>query len=681
MKSVLRWTRDTGYRFIITLSISIGLVHAETMEPAGRLHPGKAMLGLFLFSLILLVVSYTGPSPANCGMTYDTFGDITIVNKPVPAVVIDSDEIPVGEAATFTYNLAKGKKYHVYLTGEWADPSAHNTDYDVYVYRVFGGSASLLSTHTEAAGLPEQVSNDGRGQYFIPGGTGNYWFTVRNDALESSAAEPATFIVIEQVETDEWLSKKMEGKVNEEPVKDTTWAYQFISSAPRIRLFIDVPRTLDMYEARLYVMGNPTTGKGALLDGAPIAWEPGLRGEVKGVYGGFNLDPKGFRHYDAMASCERSGDDMVIDYEAPVDDELLYHLVLIAEYGTGYVDFVLQTDFESPVVQLVDSQETVVARDPVPLEIMVEDASPITSVDFTYSKDGGESWRNMNVEYEGDGNYSVLFPGQGPGTSVEYVFSVEDAMGNMGEAAGNFTAIGIPRLDLSIADTELLGSEDVDVWGLLFLDEREVSLIYTNGEQQHMFPVETDSAGRFNHTFKPTSTGNWTVHASYAGDVDYMPVETDPFNFTVTSLSSELTCTVDNEKVEFGKKITISGVSSLGWESLTIEVLLKTTDHLITLRAETSADGVYGVEFEPDSKGLWMVKTSISGDGLVYEDADSESAAFNVVNPSLTTTVLRLPSTVVTKAGGLMKPPYLYVLVGFGGIAGGGLVFYLMRRE
>ena len=651
------------------------------MELAGRLHPGKTMLGLLLFSTILLVALYAEPSPANSGLTDETFGNFTVVNKPVPAVIIESGQIPVGGAATFTYNLAKGRRYHVYLTGEWADPSAHKTDYDVYVYRVFGGSASLLSTHTEAAGLPEQVSNDDLGQYFIPGATGNYWFTVRNDALESSAAEPATLIVIEQVETDEWLSKKMEGKVNEQPVKDTTWAYEFISSAERIRLFIDVPSTLDMYEARLYIMGNPADGKGALLDGAYIAWEPGLRSKVKGVYGGFNLDPKGFRHYDAMASCERSGEDMVIDYDAPLEGELLYHLVLIAEYGTGTLDFILQTDFDSPVVNLVNTLEKVEAREPVPLEIMVEDASPIASVDFSYSKYGDESWRKLNIEYEGDGNYSVLFPGQGPGTFVEYVFTVEDIMGNVGEVAGNFSAIGTPRMDLNIMDTELLGSEEVDVWGLLYLDEREVSLVYTLGEHQHIFTVETDTIGRFNHTFKPTSTGNWTVHASYEGGTDYLPVETEPLNFTISSLSSELSCNVSKEKIEFGKNITVFGVSSLRWGGLPIEVLLKTTDHILTLRADTREDGAYSVEFEPDSKGLWTVKTSISGDGLVYEDAVSESVAFNVVNPSLTTTMLRLPSIFVTKIGGIMKPPYLYALVGLVGIAGGGVAFYLMRRE
>jgi len=287
----------------------------------------------------------------------------------------------------------------------------------------------------------------------------------------------------------------------------------------------------------------------------------------------------------------------------------------------------------------------------------------------------------LNIEYEGDGNYSVLFPGQGPGMFVEYVFTVEDAMGNVGEVAGNFTAIGTPRLDLSIVDTEFLGSEEVDVWGLLYLDEREVSLIYTSGEHQHTYTLETDPIGRFNHTFKPTSTGNWTVHATYEGGADYLPVETEALNFTVKSLSSELSCNVNKEKVEFGKNITVYGVSSLGWEGLPVEVLFKTTDHILTLRADTWADGEYSFEFEPDSKGPWTVKTSISGDGLVYEDAVGESVAFNVVNPSLTTTVLRLPSTIVTRAGSLMKPPYLYGLVGLVGIAGGGVVFYLIRRE
>ena len=35
----------------------------------------------------------------------DSFGRITVVREPVPAVTIDEDFIPVGEAHTYSYRL------------------------------------------------------------------------------------------------------------------------------------------------------------------------------------------------------------------------------------------------------------------------------------------------------------------------------------------------------------------------------------------------------------------------------------------------------------------------------------------------------------------------------------------------------------------------------------------------
>jgi hypothetical protein len=132
------------------------------------------------------------------------FGGITVVREPVPAVIIDKGFIPVGDAHTHSYRLEKDHVYHVYLSGEWADPEDHATDYDFYVYEYDAYSSSLLSTHTEAAGLLEQVGNDPEGRFFTPDASGLYYITVRNDVLESFAAEPGTLMVIESIQTDEW---------------------------------------------------------------------------------------------------------------------------------------------------------------------------------------------------------------------------------------------------------------------------------------------------------------------------------------------------------------------------------------------------------------------------------------------------------------------------------------------
>jgi len=51
------------------------------------------------------------------------------------------------------------------------------------------------------------------------------------------------------------------------------------------------------------------------------------------------------------------------------------------------------------------------------------------------------------------------------------------------------------------------------------------------------------------------------------------------------------------------------------------------------------------------------------------------------VNPTLTTTLLRLPERIYTETGWLLQPPYLYGIVGLVGIAGGGVYIYWRRQE
>ena len=171
----------------------------------------------------------------------DPFGDITVIREPVPAVIIGEGFIPVGEAHTYSYRLEEGHVYHVYLSGEWADPEDHSTDYDLYLYEYDAYSSSLLSTHTEAAGLIEQVGNDPQGRFFTPDASGLYYITVRNDFLESFAAEPGTLMVIESIQTDEWHERWMERKIDEESQSTTFWFYEFTTAAPRIRVLVEVP--------------------------------------------------------------------------------------------------------------------------------------------------------------------------------------------------------------------------------------------------------------------------------------------------------------------------------------------------------------------------------------------------------------------------------------------------------
>jgi hypothetical protein len=611
----------------------------------------------------------------------DPFGGITVVREPVPAVIIEEGFIPVGEAHTYSYRLEKDHVYHIYLSGEWADPEDHATDYDLYLYEYDAYSSTLLSTHTEAAGLLEQVGNDPEGRFFTPDASGLYYITVRNDVLESYAAEPGTLMVIESIQTDEWHERWMEGKIDEEPQSTTFWSYEFTTSAPRIRVMVDVPDTLDMYEARLYAMANPEAGTGEEIRGIPVAWEPGLRGELNGLYGGFNLDQTGFRHVDAMASCERSGEDMVIDYAARAEGEMLYHLAFIAEYGIGNIKFIVQTDFDPPNITILHPPDIVEALKPTPMTFEVNDQTEVTGLVFSYSTDGGETLRTLNPSTTGNGTLRVIFPPVNPGTTIDYTIEAGDAMGNSGGTHGSFHAMGTPTLEIRFIEEELTAGEEAEIRGRLNPGGEPVNVSISHGDTLINVTLVADPDGHFNYPFKPTATGNWTLKARFNGSEAYHASYTESVNLTVSSLQMSIAVSLDPETVESGKTVTVTGSLDPVKPDVIVEVSAIRGEESEKIYAKTASLGRFTGSFEPSTKGEFTIIARVIGDGFLYAGSESVRLVLTVVKPSLYTTLTRIPGALMERAAPFLKPPFLYGVIGVVGLAGGGIVLFLRRRE
>jgi len=649
------------------------------LQPVGRSTREAGVGALAVLLLVYLacsalsVISISMPPASSVPIPNPVSGNITLMETPVNPVRIDGGQIGIGDLWTYIYHLRGGHRYHVYLLGDWANPAEHRTDYDIFVFEISSNRAKSVSSHTESAGLPEQVSNDGYGRYFTPSRTGTYYFTVVNDPTESSAAEAGTLMVIERIELNRWYSRPMHGKVNERPVKTTTWAYEFNTSADRIRVYLDVPDALDMYEARLYIMANPGVGTGQLINGVPVAWEPGLQGEQSGVYGGFNLDPQGFRHVDAMASCEHSGEDMVINYEPPVSGNLLYHLALIAEYSSGTVDFIIQTDFDPPELQPVDPPSIVEAGEQTVLTASIVDETALNEVSLSYSVDGGSIWRKRTVEGE-DGNFKGTVPAFPGGTVVDYIFEAVDEMGNIGEVRGSYEVISSSTLELLLEEDAITGGDSVRAYGRLNHPGKEVEIQYRNGGEVYNFTATTDGSGGFRQDFTPEATGEWEVSARFSGDYDSHPADAETLNFTVTSMQTSLTCTLSEYEIELGERTAISGAFSVEMGGLKVELSLTSADNTTKIWATTLPDGSYSANFQPSSEGSWSVQARVQGDGLVFTSAQSATAEFMVSPLSLKTRIFRLPAI-------LIKPPLLYGFLGAIGGTTGVVVFYIRRRE
>jgi hypothetical protein len=203
----------------------------------------------------------------------EVFGNWTYVEKPMFPVLFNDSQILIGQNWSIVCPLFANHSYHVYCYGEWINKSSEpKTDYDIYVYNPLG---EMEGYHTESAGLPEHLGTTVEEPFFVPKYSGNYTFVIVNDERESIGAQQATFMIIENVECNVWHGHYVEGKDEySQPVFNTSWAFEFATESQYIEVWVKVPETLDMYEARLYLMTNPRLLNKTSLNDLPLAWEP-----------------------------------------------------------------------------------------------------------------------------------------------------------------------------------------------------------------------------------------------------------------------------------------------------------------------------------------------------------------------------------------------------------------------
>ena len=150
----------------------------------------------------------------------------------------------------------------------------------------------MESSHTQSAGLPPHLGTTVNDTFFTPTQSGNYSFVINNNPVGSKGAQQATFMIIENLPCDTWYTSYVEGTNSSNPTFYTNWAYEFETNASHVQLYIKVPDTLDMYEARLYLMNN---AESPTLNNFPLAWEPGLYGNLSGSVGGYNFEPNDYQ--------------------------------------------------------------------------------------------------------------------------------------------------------------------------------------------------------------------------------------------------------------------------------------------------------------------------------------------------------------------------------------------------
>ncbi len=476
-------------------------------------------LTLLLVSL-LLSAAHSFVYEEDATFTYinePPFGNWTFTRKPASPMKINESQIQIGANWTYVYTLAANHTYHIYFYGDWTDDEpAPETDYDVYVYNPLG---ELEGYHTEAAGLPEHLGTTVDVPFFTPKYSGNYSFIIRNDPRESQAAEAATLMAIEHIEPNMWHNRSIEGKQGYTPVENTSWAYEFTTSSQSIGIQVKVPDTLDMYEARLYLMANPSDKSGELLNGVPLAWEPGLYGETSGSLGGYNLVSEGSRG-SAHASCEYYGQDMLINYTSPLQGESLYHFVLIGEFGAGKVSFRVKTDFGNSTLKLASPIERVYPNNETTITA-ISTNSNIREAFLYYSID---NWNRSTVfEMLVDNRIcNATIPGQEAGTTVSYRVDAYDFLDNIISLNGSYVVKHPTHVNFTVGSATITHGDNISIRGFVI-----PAIGSANGSVKLVFAASNGSAieryyyvqdGNFSASFRPPFLGSWTVQAQFTGD-------------------------------------------------------------------------------------------------------------------------------------------------------------------
>jgi hypothetical protein len=444
-------------------------------------------------------------------------GNWTYMEKPMFPVFLNTSQLQIGQNWTIRCPLRMNHSYHVYCYGQWINNGSEpKTDYDIYVYNPFG---EMEGYHTESAGLPEHLGTTVDDPFFVPKYSGNYTFVVRNDPRESHGAEQATLTIIEDVECNVWHDHYVEGKGSDGlPVLNTSWAYEFVTESKHIEVWVDVPETLDMYEARIYLMADSKSREKTILNGVPLAWEPGLYAERDNRYGGYNLESKEYRGV-AFASCEFLGQDMFFNYTSPNNGNSLYHLVFIGEAGSGTIRFLVKTEFDKAHLKPL----TVPEREHPDNDAVVTYVSDSTDLEVATLQYSINDWINsttVNMEILGNRICNATIPKQSAGTIVSYKVEANDTLKNVLVAEKNYPVKNEVILNLTLAQSVVTIGENITVLGNVTPVASAIPITVffssTNGTKQ--ITCYTKADGSFTASFKPETLGAWDVQARFDGD-------------------------------------------------------------------------------------------------------------------------------------------------------------------
>jgi hypothetical protein len=620
---------------------------------------GKRLLFYSLILLMAIIVAQTTLielKSANCEYRY-------VIYEPR---IIAVNEIPLDQSRPrsldLTYWLESGNRYHIFLVGDWVSNETDATDYDIWVYNNNG----ILSRHTESAGLPEQVGNDAKNQYFNPPQTGDYTFRIINDPKDSGGADPAVFMVMQHIEMNRRYTLELVGKYNpnDQYTSKAYHAYEFDTASPDFELSIDVPSSLDMYEARVYPMANPAAQVGYYLRGIGVPTGDLLTSEApSGSYGGYNYKYEKFRFTEWTASCERNGEDMDVKFGAPLHNEtelvmedrtVFYYLVLMAEYDQGTIQFYLKTDANNPTVTLVDPGVLGYTDDRTKIEASVSSNNPLDSVWVNYTTDDWAIQSRVDMIKDGDVHRGYI-PKQPLNKVVKYRVYAMDEIENLGSASSSFEVKERVTPELTVDRISLYGGESITFFGSSNVANKN-HVLRIQGAANKDITVATDTAGDFQYTYKPPVTGSYTATLVYSGDPIYHIAYSTPQEFAVAKRELAVACSVSPLPAKQTRPLTITGSVSPPMAGVPVNIVIVSPEESFVESVTTSAAGTFSTSITPNITGSWETLPQVLSTAY-NSPSQGGLVSFQVVP-------LSIPEVIMYKAIEFTQPPLIFVPAG-----------------
>ena len=570
--------------------------------------------------------------------------------------------------------LEAGHRYHIFLVGDWITNSSDATDYDI---EVRNPNNVVVSINTESAGLPEQVANDKKHQYFIPTQSGDYRFLIYNDPKDSplGSADAADFMIIEHIEINTLYKKELFGKprVGAEYPPGYKIGYEFNTTSPDFLLYIDVPDPvpvegitgLDMYEARVYPMANPEIDMGYNIQDLAVPlgktlYEGGEDEQKK--YGGYNTEIEGFRFSDMRISCESAGVDMrkVIDMQTTNKTEgnnIFYYLVLLAEYFQGEVQFYIKTDYSPVNLTLLDPPEVGYTKETTLIKVEAESVTNIDSMWIEYTTD---SWRNSKrIDLiEKPDYWLAALPAFDLHDDIEYRIHAEDEIDNKGLIEGEFTVMNKVEIDFGVSSNIIQGGQTVEITGAATRPSINLKLNIEHDGNTNSVNIWTDGDGDFTYDYTPAKIGEYVLTVSYAGDNDYHGAVSREKSFRVDKRKLDLIYAVETYPVKVEREMTVSGRVMPAVTGLNVEIIFVSPQSSFIETLTTNRDGGFSTTITPMEVGSWDMLPQLKVSEL-YDTSQGSLLSFNVEN-------LTPLDIVVFKAMAFTEPPLLYVPIALG---------------